>query len=75
MPTGNEPRRPRKEGTPGYWTSPSVEDALKKIYGSPLQTEEPGSRAPVQVVSGATEGERAAQPGDGGDCRLDTASG
>ena len=34
MPTGDEPRRrKRKEDTPGYWTDPSVEEALKKIYG------------------------------------------
>jgi hypothetical protein len=72
MPTGDEPRRPRKEDTPGYWTGPSVEDALKKIYGSPLETEEPDSRAPAQAFSGATEGERRAQPGGGGDSPLDT---
>ena len=72
MPTGDEPRRPRKEDTPGYWTGPSAEEALKKIYGSPLETEEPDSPAPAQTVSGATEGERAAQPGGGGDCPLDT---
>jgi hypothetical protein len=35
MPTGDEPRRrPRKEDRPGYWTAPSVEEALEKIYGS-----------------------------------------
>ena len=34
LPTGNEPsRRKRKEDLPGYWTGPSVEEALKKIYG------------------------------------------
>lgn len=44
MPTGDEPRRPRKEDNPGYWTGPSMEEALNKIYGSPLETEEPDSR-------------------------------
>ena len=72
MPTGDEPRRRRKEDTPGYWTGPSVEDALEKIYGSPLETEEPNRRAPAQAVSGATEGERGAQPGGGGGSPLDT---
>ena len=72
MPTGDEPRRPRKEDTPGYWTDPSVEDALEKIYGSPLETEEPDSRTPAQAVSGATEAERGTQSGDGGDSPLDT---
>ncbi len=73
MPTGDEPRRrPRKEDAPGYWTGPSAEEALKKIYGSPLETEEPDSRAPAQAVSGATEGERGAQPGGGGGSPLDT---
>ncbi len=72
MPTGDEPRRPRKEDTPGYWTGPSVEDALKKLYGSPLKTEEPDSRVPAQAVPGATEREQGAQAGDGGDSPLDT---
>jgi hypothetical protein len=36
MPTGDEPRgRPRREDAPGYWTGPSAEEALHKIYGSP----------------------------------------
>jgi hypothetical protein len=34
MPTGDEPRRRRKEDMPGYWTAPSAEEALEKIYGS-----------------------------------------
>jgi hypothetical protein len=35
MPFGDEPRRrQRPEDRPGYWTGPSVEEALKKIYGS-----------------------------------------
>ncbi len=33
LPTGDEPRRRRKEDVPGYWTGPSVEEALEKIYG------------------------------------------
>ena len=44
MPFGDEPRRrPRPEDRPGYWTAPSVEEALQKIYGSPL----PGESAPA----------------------------
>lgn len=34
MPFGDEPRRRRKEDMPGYWTGPSAEEALEKIYGS-----------------------------------------
>jgi hypothetical protein len=35
MPFGDEPRRrPRPEDRPGYWTAPTVEEALQKIYGS-----------------------------------------
>jgi hypothetical protein len=34
MPFGGQPRRPRKEDRPGYWTGPSAEEALQKIYGS-----------------------------------------
>jgi hypothetical protein len=34
LPFGDEPRRrPRPENRPGYWTGPSVEEALEKIYG------------------------------------------
>ena len=34
MPTGHESRRrPRPEDRPGYWTGPSAEEALEKIYG------------------------------------------
>jgi len=73
MPTGDEPRRPRKEDSPGYWTGPSAEEALKKIYGTPLETEEPDSRAPAQAVSGAFESERVALRGGGSGGPLDTA--
>ena len=42
MPFGSEPRRrKRPEDRPGYWTGPSVEEALQKIYGSPLPGESP----------------------------------
>jgi hypothetical protein len=35
MPTGDEPhRRKRREDMPGYWTGPSLEEALEKIYGA-----------------------------------------
>jgi hypothetical protein len=33
MPVDDKPRRPRPEDRPGYWTTPSVEEALEKIYG------------------------------------------
>jgi hypothetical protein len=53
MPTGDEPRRrPRKEDAPGYWTGPSAEEALQKIYGSPTAT--PPS-APVSGEAGAPD--------------------
>jgi len=42
MPTGDEPRRrPRPEDRPGYWTGPSAEEALEKIYGSPSSADSP----------------------------------
>ena len=42
MPTGDEPRRrPRREDVPGYWTGPSAEAALEKIYGSPSSADSP----------------------------------
>jgi hypothetical protein len=34
MPTGDVKRPPRKEDASGYWTQPSVEEALEKIYGA-----------------------------------------
>jgi len=36
MPFWDAPRRQRKEDRPGYWTGPSAEGALKKIYGSKI---------------------------------------
>ncbi len=49
MPTGDEPRRrPRPEDRPGYWTGPSVEEALEKIYGP----EPPGTAVPGGAVAG-----------------------
>lgn len=40
MPFGDEPRRrPRPEDRPGYWTGPSAEEALEKIYGSQADCE------------------------------------
>jgi len=42
MPTGDEPRRrQRPEDRPGYWTGPSAEEALKKIYGYPSSAHSP----------------------------------
>ncbi len=35
MPLGNQPGRPRRENTPGYWTGPSLEEACTRIYGQP----------------------------------------
>jgi hypothetical protein len=50
MPFGDEPRRrKRREDSPGYWTAPSAEEALQKIYGSPL----PGESAPVCQATAA----------------------
>src|SRR6185436_11871293 len=57
MPTGDEPRRrPRKEDAPGYWTGPSAEEALEKIYGSSATTPESApvsgeASAPVSAAS------------------------
>jgi len=51
LPTGDEPkRRPRPEDAPGYWTGPSVEEALAKIYGpeSPTGAAPDSSPAPHQ---------------------------
>jgi len=39
LPTFDEARRrPHREDTSGYWTGPSMEEALKKIYGSSSTT-------------------------------------
>ena len=43
MPLDDQPRRRRQEATPGYWTGPSVEEALEKIYGS----KSPAANAPT----------------------------
>ncbi len=46
MPTGEEPRRrPGREDAPGYWTGPSVEEALEKIYGSASSANSPPPEA------------------------------
>jgi hypothetical protein len=54
LPTGDEPRRrPRPEDVSGYWTGPSAEEALEKIYGSPSSADSPPpdtvDRHPVQT--------------------------
>jgi len=50
MPTGDEPRRRAvKDDAPGYWTAPSVEEALEKIYGSPSASGSPPSPAAAPV--------------------------
>ena len=54
MPFGDEPRRrPRPEDRPGYWTGPSAEEALQKIYGSPLPGESPSPPAATPDPVGA----------------------
>jgi len=51
LPFGDEPRRrPRPEDRPGYWTGPSVEEALEKMYGD--QVPNPAAD-PVPVRAGA----------------------
>ena len=65
MPFGDQPRRrPRPEDRPGYWTGPSAEEALQKIYGSPLPGESPPAAA-APIAAGAA---RAAPP-PGESCR------
>ena len=56
MPTGDEPRRRRKEDVPGYWTGPSAAEALKKIYGSksPAQQASPDSGSPGSPLPAAS---------------------
>ena len=61
MPFGDEPRRrKRPEDRPGYWTGPSVEEALQKIYGSPLPDESPPATDGA-IASGAATDARAAR--------------
>ena len=51
MPDPDAPRRRRKEDAPGYWTGPTAEEALKKIYGKEcFQT--PARHADPVPVSG-----------------------
>jgi hypothetical protein len=72
MPTGDEPRRrPRKEDRPGYWTGPSVEEALEKIYGS--NCDEPSATLDADGVGNSSEslgsggtGVPASQPANSG---------
>jgi hypothetical protein len=62
MPTGDEPRRrTHVEDAPGYWTGPSVEEALARIYGdsdrAPSIVPGPGqalASSPPAGVSGGT---------------------
>jgi len=63
MPTGDEPRRRRKEDMPGYWTGPSFEEAMKKMYGSSLPTSStpPGSGRADNPLPGDSSG-RAGSP-------------
>jgi len=53
MPFGGETRRRlRPEDRPGFWTGPTVEEALQKIYGSPLPDESPPA-ADAAIAGGA----------------------
>ena len=53
MPFGDEPRRrKRREDQPGYWTAPSAEEALKKMYGSPIPGESPPASAGGPIANG-----------------------
>ena len=60
MPLDDQPRRRRQEATPGYWTGPSVEEALEKIYGS----KSPAANAPdiTPPPPAATAAESAPSP-------------
>ncbi len=65
MPTGDEPRRrPRREDVPGYWTGPSAEEALQKIYGSPTVSPAvaPASDGPASPLSGSSVSPPTATP-------------
>jgi len=58
MPFGDEPRRrSRPEDRPGYWTAPTAEEALKKIYGSKdfdsVPPDAGGVARPPSAVGGA----------------------
>lgn len=45
MPTGDEHRRrPRPEDQPGYWTGPTAEEALARIYSNPPTAAPPGPK-------------------------------
>jgi hypothetical protein len=58
MPFWDQPRRPRKEDRPGYWTGPSAEEALQKIYGSEPSASTPPDtdrvERPMTAASGGT---------------------
>jgi hypothetical protein len=55
-PFDQKPRRPRKEDRPGYWTGPSIEEALERIYGSKSDAASapPDSGAPSAPASRST---------------------
>ena len=61
MPFGDEPRRrSRPEDRPGYWTAPTAEEALEKIYGSHFDE---GSAPPVAGEAGVSAGRRSTAAG------------
>ena len=65
MPFGDEPRRrPRPEDRPGYWTGPSMEEALKKIYGAPSPAASPltAAAAPASRPAPADASGQAGSP-------------
>jgi hypothetical protein len=64
-PFDQKPRRPRKEDRPGYWTGPSVEEALEKIYGSKSDAASDGGGASVPASSAENVGNPPSIPAGG----------
>jgi hypothetical protein len=62
LPTGDAPkRRPRPEDTPGYWTGPTLEEAIQKIYGSEMPAAASAAR-PEAASQDATSPTSSAAP-------------
>jgi hypothetical protein len=64
MPFDQKPRRLRKEDRPGYWTGPTAEEALKKIYGD---DSDPSSAPPDAVEAGGRPQGHPGSPSASGD--------
>lgn len=72
LPTGDAPkRRPRPEDTPGYWTGPTMEEAIQKIYGSGMpaaaavampETASPDATSPTPSAAPPTSSPPPASP-------------